>query len=632
MAMSPEQIREARRELARFKSEFQSVAKYTERAGRDSARKFGRNFKTVAKSALAEFGRGVMHGLGEKWVASWGKKGSASGKNFSKRFKRSAQQSLKAQGGGTGLLKRGLGSLNLSTLGVVGGAALAATVVAQFRSGLDAAMEQERLVISLDSLSADGAGGGRIFQSLRRDALRTGTDVADMAGNVRKMMAQGMGEAEALKLSKAMLDIAGATGLTSSELALLGNALSQVKGKGQAAMEELRGQIAEKGVPIFEALRQRFNAENVGEVFDMIKKGQVTADDVIQTFSNLEGPFARFAGAADRMGKTGLGLFGRLRQHLVDLKREFAAEVLPELKPVLEDAIGLVGRLKDQAKEFGQRIGDALGFLRAMTQELSLGEMLKLAGLQLKQQILSAMDAGWRGANAIHQLFIGDEFGDAMERAALRFKKTMLEGVAEVLDALGSEQKKDHPLAFLIKPGGILKKGAEALGMNPTDFLNRRAEQIRERIDGLGSGSAGNPANLMERFLAEMEKQPGRFELSMGDQKEMERLIQKIRNRQAQNGSDESAPTPPPSAGGGAAGAAASRGPFDPTAVLGSGLAGAINKIAGGASVVIMDKQLQVQKKTQQAADRTAKAVETLVKNSNPRRNRNTLSSAKLVL
>lgn len=632
MAMSPEQIREARRELARFKTEFRSVAKYTERAGRDSAGKFGRSFKTVARSALAEFGRGVMAGLGERWVASWGKKGSDSGKNFSKRFKRSAQQSLKAQGGGTGLLKRGLGALNLSTLGVVGAAALAATFVSQFRSGLEAAMEQEQLEISLDSLSADGGGGKRIFESLRRDALRTGTDVADMAGNVRKMMAQGMGEAEALKLSKAMLDIAGATGLTSSELALLGNALSQVKGKGQAAMEELRGQIAEKGVPIFEALRQRFNAEDVGEVFDMIKKGKVTADDVIQTFSNLEGPFARFAGAADRMGKTGLGLFGRLKQQVIDLKREFAAEILPELKPVLEDAIGLVGRLKGQAKEFGERLGEALGFLRAMTQELSLGEMLQLAGLQLKKQILAAMDEGWRGANAIHKLFTGDEFGDAMERAALRFKKTMLEGVAEVLEALGSEQNKEHPLAFLIKPGGALKKGAELLGMNPADFLNQRAEQIRERIDGLGSGSAGNPANLMERFLAELASQPSRFGLSADDEAEMNRLMQRIRNRQAQNGAGETGPTPSPATGSSETPSTGARGPFDPTAVLGSGLAGAINKIAGGASVVIMDKQLQVQKKTQQAAERTAKAAEALVKNSNPRRNRNLPQRAELVL
>lgn len=632
MAMSPEQIREARKELAKFKTAFEKVSGFAKKTGKSAAKGFAKNFKSIAVFTLTEFARGALPAMGQRWVESWGKSGSKSGKKYSKNFKRTAVRELKADGGGTKLVKSGLGPINLKGLTIVGAAALAAGFAAQFRSGLKAAMEQEQLEISLDSLSAGGAGGARIFQSLRRDALRTGTDVADMAGNVRKMMAQGMGEAEALKLSKAMLDIAGATGLTSAELSLLGNALSQVKGKGQAAMEELRGQIAEKGVPIFEALRQRFQAEDVGQVFDMIQKGQVTADDVIQTFSNLEGPFARFAGAADRMGKTGLGLFGRLRQHLVDLKREFAGEVLPELKPVLEDAIGLVGRLKDQAKEFGQRIGDALGFLRAMTQELSLGEMLKLAGLQLKKQILSAMDAGWKAANAIYQVFAGDELGNAMEKAALRFKKTMLEGVVEVINAFAATgKKKNHPLEFLITPGGMLQKGAESLGLGYNQFLQGKAAQVQSRIDSLGAGSAKNPRPIMENILNAMENQPSRFGLSEKQEAERKRLYERIQNRRDANSLASEEPSTAPGSPGGATSPRA-RGPFDPTAVLGSGLAGAINKIAGGASVVIMDKQLQVQKKTQQAADRTAKAVETLVKNSNPRRNRNTLSSAKLVL
>jgi hypothetical protein len=396
--VTAEEINAARRSLTAFRGEFQRFTGWAGNAGRAAAKSFGKNFKSIAVFTLTELARGALPAIGARIVENWGKTGTKAGKSFGKRAKKAAtdeMQSFSAKMGGGA-------SLDLKNfLKITGATALAAMIYQEVKSSFDAAIEQERITISLDALSVDGTGGSRIFEALRGDALRTGIDVSSQAGIVQKMMAQGIDESGALALNRAMLDIAGGTGLTTAEVELLGNALAQVKGKGQAALEELRGQIAEKGVPIFEALRQRFNADTVGEVFDAISAGKVTADDVLDTFKNLEGPFARFLGASDRLGQTGGGLINRLKQEAEDLKRVFAAEVMPELKPALEYAIGLIQRMKEGAKEFGTELANALGYAQAAFESLSLGEMLQMAGLALKEKLLEAFDAGQRGAAAL---------------------------------------------------------------------------------------------------------------------------------------------------------------------------------------------------------------------------------------
>lgn len=608
-----QELRAARQELAGLNADFARFAAGGNRTGRTFAQKF----KAAALTGVKEVGKGIAFGLGEKLAASLTNPARKSAKKFAKEFKSAAAAEVKSGGGLAGIF----GKLNLGTLGVIGAAALAALAVREIKSALTLAMEQEKITISLDALSLDGRGGGRIFESIRQDALRTGTDIAAMTSTIQKLMAQGMDESGALQLNKALLDIAGGTGLTTAEISLLGNALSQVKGKGVAAMEELRGQIAEKGVPIFEALRQRFGAESIGDVFDMIASKKVSAEDVVDTFKNLEGPFARFAGAADRLGKTGGGLFARLNQEAKDLKRVFMEDVLPELKPSLEFAITLIQGMKDKAKEFGAELANAIGYIQAGFEALSLPEMFALAGLALKEKLLEAMDFGARGAMAIMAVLSdGDSFGKMLEMAALRFKSAMLLAMKEIMATLEEASGKDSKMGLMF---GAAK-----------NQLKVRGEIAADDADRLREEGVATPAEMLAKIKKEFADAPSMFGISLSDLMEIERLMQKIQMQRDKNvaGRTEEDPIVAPAGGGGSG----SKGAFDPTGMLAGGMANAISRITGGGDI-LMTKQLATQEGTRAAAEktateakRTADAVEQLVTNTNPRRSRS--AQAQLVL
>lgn len=610
-----QELRAARQELAGLNADFARFAASGSRAGNT----FGQKFKSAALTGVKELSKGIASGIGSKLGESLVTPARKSAKRFAKEFKSAAAVEVKSGGGLAGIF----GKLNLGALGVVGAVGLAALAVREMKSALTLAMEQEKITISLDALSLDGGGGSRIFDSIRQDALRTGTDIAAMSSTIQKLMAQGMDESSALDLNKALLDIAGGTGLTTAEISLLGNALSQVKGKGVAAMEELRGQIAEKGVPIFEALRQRFGADTIGEVFDMISAKKVSAEDVVDTFKNLEGPFARFAGAADRLGQTGGGLFARLNQEAKDLKRVFMEDVLTELKPGLEYAITLIQGMKDKAKEFGAGLARAISYVQAGFEALSLSEMFALAGLALKEKLLEALDFGVRGAAAIIAVLSdGDSFGKMLEMAALRFKSAMMLALKEIMESLEESAGKNSKMGLLF---GAAKNQLQVRGVIAADDADALARQ-----------GALTPAEMWGKIKKEFAAAPSTFGISESDLYEMERLMQKIEMRRDSNvaARQSAAPIVAPGVPGGGGGTEAA---FDPTGMLAGGLANAINRITGGSGDILMKKQIDTQEGTRAAAEktaaeaaRTADAVEKLVTNTNPRRSRT--AQAQLVL
>ncbi len=606
--MTAAEINEARRSLSAFRSEFQRFTGWAGNAGKSAAKAFGRNFKSIAVFTITELARGALPAIGARIVENWGKTGTKMGRTFGKRAKKAASDELKTM---SQSMKGSGFSFDLKNfLKITGATALGAMIYQEVKSSFETAFEQERITISMDALSADGQGGKRLFEEFRKDALRTGIDVSSQAGIVQKMLAQGIDEAGALKLNRAMLDIAGGTGLTTNEVELLGTALSQIKGKGVAAMEELRGQIAEKGVPIFEALRQRFDKETVAEVFDAIAAGKVTAEDVLETFANLEGPFQRFLGASDRLGQTGGGLVARLKQEAIDLQRVFMADVMPELKPVIEQGIGLIQRLKDGAKEFGADFAEAIGQALAMFESLSLREMFELAGLTLKREINEAMDAGQRGIAAmITVLGKDDTFLKMMQRAAAEFQRALLLGLAEAMrgieDAMG--------------PDSRIGLAAGAAG----NQLEIRGNIAADDAARLARGGAKSLATIIEEILKEFEQLPAKAGLSGAQLARHKELTARI---EAQRAQDLAARTPdapivaPAATGGG------QKTPFDPTGMLAGGLANALSKITGGGDI-ILSKQLAEQQSTRAAVERTANeakrtadAVEKLVTNTHPRR------------
>lgn len=581
------EVRATRRELAALNADFDRLHK----KGRSSGSNFGKSFKKAAIAGVKEFTKGAIGALGGHLMTKFLERGKKGGKAFGKSFKREAKTEMSSLGSGM--------KFNLGAMAVIGAAGLAAAALSQFKGAWDAATEQERLTISFNALSADGAGGARIFDDLRRSALRTGLDIQGMASSVQKFLALGFAEDDALELNRSLLDIAGAVGMTTAEAGLLGSALAQVKSKGVASMEELRQQIAEKGVPVFQVLAEKVGVTEA-EIIKMVSSGKLGADVVIEAFQKLEGPLAKFRGGADRMGSTAGGLFKRISQELVDNLRVFGEAMLPEIKPLLQDALDYVKSMKDEATAFGEKLGDAIGTLRATMQALSFGEILQKAVLEMDIALHKALDAFARGIMTVYDLMQTDAVGDGLERAANRFRTAMLDSIAEVLYAMSDA-------------AGRFGGGYEILA-NQVD-----AASMKNRVTGPSEKGPVDWLSLVSDTFARQESVfGGRIAMVEGA---LAPLDARIKAQRQQNLKDQATTTSAPSSGGTPA-TQAKQAPAPSGGVLGGGLANALSRIGGGPNTIIMKRQLDAIKGTQKAAEETSEKLDKVIANTNPRRQR----------
>lgn len=607
-----QEIQATRAELARLNADLARLGTN----GAQGGRTFGQKFKAAALSGVKEVAKGMAFGLGERLSTMLFSKGDKAGKSYGRGFKKSAKKEIEAV---VAQIPAASGArFNLAALPIIGAGVLAATIASQVGSALQSAFEQESALIALDAL-APGQGKA-LFSEMRADALRTGQEVDSLTKSLIKMIGLGFAPEEALKMSDAVLDLAGGLGMTAAEADLVVNAISQIKGKGKAAMEELRGQLGERAVPILSEIKARY-----GEDWEaMVTKGQVSVEEILSIFSNLEGALSKFQGGADRAGSSAPGLFARLKQEAIDLKRVFGEGLLDELKLALSDGINLIRSMKDEASAFGAKMGEVIGYIRAGFKALSPVEMFVLASLKFKQGLWAAIDLAQRGVYAIVKTLSGDEFQNALTRAAYIFKAIMMAVAAEVADALaiGAESL----------PGG--KKNRMAVGFKNAAHYARGTETLA--VAQYEATPRNDNVDYGKQFNDNFKAAPKLFQLAPVQLRRIAELEKRIREQEAadQKAFQESQPGAAPATG--TTTPTAKKG-IDPTGMLAGGLANAISRITGGGDI-LMTKQLSAQESTAKAAEATAKTVaantkvlEQIALNTNPRNRRGNVGGAVLV-
>ncbi len=223
-------------------------------------------------------------------------------------------------------------------LGAMAGLALAfGGVVATYKltmAAIDAAGPVQRMQMGLATVTGSAGQANAVITALRENALKTGSDLQASLSTSTKFIGMGFSPADAVKMNTSIQDIAGTLGLSRTAATELGNALVQVQSKGVVSMEELRQQIAEKGIPVFDELAKKMG-KSTGELIDMVSKGKVPAKQLIDIFLNLEGGFAKFAGGAERATQTMPGAVDRLKAVWNDLLITMGTPINDALAPVV---------------------------------------------------------------------------------------------------------------------------------------------------------------------------------------------------------------------------------------------------------------------------------------------------------
>lgn len=209
--------------------------------------------------------------------------------------------------------------------------------------------------MGLETITGSAEQADAVLAALRDNAKRTGADLTASLDTSRKFIGLGFSPADAVKLDKSIQDIAGTLGLSTARATELGNALAQVQSKGVVSMEELRQQIAEKGVPVFDELAKKLGVTQA-RLIEMVEKGEVESKKLIDIFLNLEGGFAKFAGGAERGTSKLPGAIARIKANWNDLLVTMGSPINDAITPVLNAISDSLGLMDGRA----QAIGDSL--------------------------------------------------------------------------------------------------------------------------------------------------------------------------------------------------------------------------------------------------------------------------------
>jgi len=317
--------------------------------------------------------------------------------------------------------------------GIAGISAAGIILGKQFVASMKDAAARERFEVGVSAITGDADVGAEFFAHLREEARRTGADIGDLALSARRMVGMGLSVTEAKKLTASILDIQGSLSLTNDEAKRLTVGLLQVKSKGVASMEELRQQIAEKGVPIFQAMQEALDFDAPEDLFKAIEQGLVPAQVVLDIFMNLTGEFAKFQGGASKMAQTLGGAFNVMIAHWRDLRIDFSSPIADTIRPILREVTDILAGLNEDSGNFGERVAQGIGLIHVALKNLTAGELFSLIGDGLKFAILGAMVAIQDGLTNMFTVLLDPGFWDTFESKfqviAVGFGATLLDGM-----------------------------------------------------------------------------------------------------------------------------------------------------------------------------------------------------------
>jgi tape measure domain-containing protein len=517
----------------------------------------------------------------------------------------------------------------------------AAKIIAQ---GIALAGEHEKLQMRFEILTGSRGAGNRALNELREDALKTGVTLEDMADNVGKFMAFGFDPDKAMKLNKGILDVGGSVGLSTRDMKLLGVALSQVAAKGVASMEELRQQIAEKGIPIFKALEQQLGVTGA-ELSVMIQEGKVGADVVLDMFTQVpdgQGPFARFAGGAEKMGRTLPGIVSRMKTAWTEFLRVLGNPLVDALKPAMEAALKAMEGLVPLGARFGQALADAVSEVTAIGMVLSslsweqFGNLFKLAFIIAIKEIanhLIGMLAGVGMALGAYFIAAGQTL---ISLLAILAHPAFWVGMAKEFWNMATVFG-EQLLSVTMKVIGWLRESAKGIwdaltgrggaGIEPPDmgsfddWLNGQPTK-EDLIDAAVEGLAGQIEAATEAFKTGYDKGSNTFDSSKEQDDllgQFKTMADKLKAQQRAATAERNRTDGEASVFGGS-GATASGGGG---ASLNGVMSQAINVLSGRSAFAVIAESAsrteQTQKQIKEGQDKSLKVLDTIEKNTRPK-------------
>lgn len=138
----------------------------------------------------------------------------------------------------------------------------------------------------------------------------------------------------------------------------------------------------QSGRPVGEAMARMQELGVIsGETRARIEQLQTAGKKGDDVWNVMSAALGRFSGMMKQQSGTWNGLMSTLQDGIAGVFREFGTPILPQLKPILSEGIGLTEQIAAKAREWGAAVADGIALLRGANDVGRLGE---LVGLSLK--------------------------------------------------------------------------------------------------------------------------------------------------------------------------------------------------------------------------------------------------------
>lgn len=244
-------------------------------------------------------------------------------------------------------------------------------------AAIKSATDLERLETSFISLTGGAEQAAKMMQQLNKFTAETPFQIEGVADAAKKLLASGTDISKVNDQLQFLGDIAATGGHRIEDLTAI---FAKVNAKGKVELESLN-QLAERGIPIFDAL-----AEATGLLPSELGAGAVSVEQFNKTLASFakEGGFAH--GAMERLSKTASGQFSTALDALKLAGADLMKDVLPILTDLLQEITSLAKgfiNLSDDTKKFilvAGSIATALGpVLVVLPQIVSSFELMGMA-------------------------------------------------------------------------------------------------------------------------------------------------------------------------------------------------------------------------------------------------------------
>ncbi|MFK5923277.1 MAG: tape measure protein [Verrucomicrobiota bacterium] len=340
------------------------------------------------------------------------------------------------RGGGGGGLKGLLPGFALGAGAVALGAGLFGSIKKTVGDALQKAAAEEQLQISFEVLAGGLAPAKKALGEIRTLSENTPLRFVDLAGAGRKLLAF---QEDAGKLPATLKRIGDISSGIQAPIGEIAEIFGKARVQGTLFAEDIN-QLTGRGIPVLTEF-----ASILGTTPDKIKKmaseGQITFPLLERAFQNLTSEGGIFYKMMERQSRTVAGLWSTLKDRISGALTQFGKPINDALRPLLKQAVELVGKLKEKAANFGNVIAGAIDKIRAAFQVLSGGELFSLIGKGLELAFKTAVDFLVRAMSAVVKSLQNAEFmtglGEKIRGMGVMLKDILLSAVEASLRALG---------------------------------------------------------------------------------------------------------------------------------------------------------------------------------------------------